>query len=75
MRDFDTAYLADLPEREPEEIRAPPQRERVSQPVFAADLKVPRNLVLDGERDIKRPKNLALRLSSIAEKRGLDALT
>ena len=47
MRDFDAACLADLSEMEPEEIRALRQRERVSQPVFAAYLNVTRNLVSD----------------------------
>ena len=75
MRDFDTACLADLPEMEPDEIRTLRQRERVSQPVFAAYLKVTRNLVSDGERGIKRPGGPALRLLSIVEKRGLDSLT
>ena len=75
MRDFDAACLADLPEMEPEEIRALRERERVSQPVFAAYLNVTRNLVSDWERGIKRPGGPALRLLSIVEKRGLDSLT
>jgi len=75
MRDFDAACLADLSEMEPEEIRALRQRERVSQPVFAAYLNVKRNLVSDWERGVKRPGGPALRLLSIVEKRGLDSLT
>ena len=75
MRDFDAACLADLAEMEPEEIRALRQRERVSQPVFAAYLNVTRNLVSDWERGVKRPGGPALRLLSIVEKRGLDSLT
>lgn len=75
MRDFDAACLADLPEMKPERIRALRERERVSQPVFAAYLNVTRNLVSDWERGVKRPGGPALRLLSIVEKRGLDSLT
>ena len=75
MRDFDAACLADLSEMEPEEIRALRQRERVSQPVFAAYLNVTRNLVSDWRRGVKRPGGPALRLLSIVEKRGLYSLT
>lgn len=74
MRDFDTACLADLPEMEPEEIRALRERERVSQPVFAAYLNVTRNLVSDWERGVKKPGGPALRLLSIIQKRGIDSL-
>jgi len=74
MRDFDTACLADLPEMEPEEIRALRARERVSQPVFAAYLNVTRNLVSDWERGVKKPGGPALRLLSIIQKRGIDSL-
>jgi putative transcriptional regulator len=59
---------------QPEEIRALRKREHVSQPVFAAYLNVTRNLVSDWERGIKRPGGPALRLLSIVEKHGLDAL-
>lgn len=75
MRDFDAACLVDLSEMEPEAIRALRQRERVSQPVFAAYLNVTRNLVSDWERGVRRPGGAALRLLSIVEKRGLDFLT
>lgn len=75
MRDFDVACLADLPEMEPEEIRALRERECVSQPVFAAYLNVTRNLVSDWERGVRKPGGPALRLLSIVEKRGLNSLT
>lgn len=74
MRDFDAACLETVPEMEPEEIRALREREHVSQPIFAAYLNVTRNLVSDWERGIKRPGGPALRLLSIVEKHGLDAL-
>jgi putative transcriptional regulator len=75
MRDFDAACLVDIPEMEPEEIRALREREQVSQPIFAAYLNVTRNLVSDWERGVRRPGGAALRLLSIVEKRGLDSLT
>jgi putative transcriptional regulator len=75
MRQFDKACLEALPEMEPEDIRALRQREHVSQPIFAAYLNVSRNLVSDWERGIKRPGGPPLRLLSIVDRHGLDALT
>jgi putative transcriptional regulator len=51
------------------------EREYVSQPIFAAYLNVSRNLVSDWERGKKKPGGPALRLLSIIDKHGLDALT
>jgi len=48
-----------------DEIRAMRERERVSQPVFAAFRNVSRNLVSDWERGLKRLGGPALRLLSI----------
>jgi putative transcriptional regulator len=44
------------------------------QPVFAAYLNVSRNLVSDWERRIKRPGGPALRLLSIVQRSGLQAI-
>ena len=57
-----------------EDIRALREREHVSQPVFAAYINVSKNLVSDWERGIKKPGGPALRLLSIVDKQGLDAL-
>ena len=57
-----------------DEIRAIRERERVSQPVFAAYLNVSRNLVSDWERGVKRPGGPALRLLSIIQRKGLQAV-
>jgi putative transcriptional regulator len=57
-----------------EEIKAIREREHVSQPVFAAYLNVSRNLVSDWERGVKRPGGPALRLLSIIQRKGLQAL-
>ncbi len=58
----------------PEQIRAIREREHVSQPVFAAYLNVSRNLVSDWERGVKRPGGPALRLLSIIQRKGLQAV-
>ena len=74
MRGFDVACLETVPDIKPENIRALREREHVSQPVFAAYLNVSKNLVSDWERGIKKPGGPALRLLSIVDKHGLDAL-
>src|SRR5579859_5713119 len=74
MRTFDEACLTPAPVLEADEIRALREREHVSQPVFAAYLNVSRNLVSDWERGIKRPGGPALRLLSIIQRKGLQAV-
>ncbi len=73
MRDFDATCLkvATIDSNDIKKIR---ERERVSQPIFALYLNVSRNLVSDWERGVKKPSGPALRLLSIVQKRGLDAL-
>ncbi|MAM39935.1 MAG: transcriptional regulator, partial [Erythrobacter sp.] len=48
--------------------------EHVSQPVFARYLNVSKNLVSDWERGAKKPGGPALRLLSIIQRNGLDAV-
>ena len=74
LRTFDEACLAPTPTLAGEEIRAIREREHVSQPVFAAYLNVSRNLVSDWERGVKRPGGPALRLLSIIQRKGLQAV-
>jgi putative transcriptional regulator len=74
MRTFDEACLTPAPILAADEIRALREREHVSQPVFAAYLNVSRNLVSDWERGIKRPGGPALRLLSIIQRKGLQAV-
>ena len=74
MREFDEACLAPAPVLSPDEIKAIREAEHVSQPVFAAYLNVSRNLVSDWERGVKRPGGPALRLLSIIQRRGLQAV-
>ena len=74
LRTFDEACLAPAQILAADEIRALRERERVSQPVFAAYLNVSRNLVSDWERGVKRPGGPALRLLSIIQRKGLQAV-
>ncbi|MEQ8344263.1 MAG: DNA-binding transcriptional regulator [Sneathiellaceae bacterium] len=74
LRTFDEACLAPAPMLAGHEIRAIREREQVSQPVFAAYLNVSRNLVSDWERGVKRPGGPALRLLSIIQRKGLQAV-
>ncbi len=74
MRGFDEACLALARPFQPEEIRAIRESQKVSQPVFARYLNVSKNLVSDWERGIKKPGGPALRLLTIIQRRGLDAV-
>ncbi len=74
MREFDEACLAPAPVLSPDEIKAIREGEHVSQPVFARYLNVSKNLVSDWERGAKKPGGPALRLLSIIQRNGLDAV-
>lgn len=74
LRTFDELCLSPAPPLAAGEIRALREREHVSQPVFAAYLNVSRNLVSDWERGVKRPGGPALRLLSIIQRKGLQAV-
>lgn len=74
MRDFDEACLTPVRMLGPEEIRQIRQREHISQPVFARYLNVSRNLVSDWERGVKKPGGPALRLLTVIQKKGLEAI-
>lgn len=74
MRDFDEACLIAVETIPPEAIRALREREHLSQPVFARYLNVSKNLVSDWERGVKRPGGPALRLLTVIEKKGIQAI-
>ena len=74
MREFDDACLTPVRVLTPQEIRQIRERERISQPVFARYLNVSKNLVSDWERGVKKPGGPALRLLTVVQKRGLEAL-
>jgi putative transcriptional regulator len=74
LREFDEVCLVQAAPLEPDQIKAIREAERVSQPVFARYLNVSKNLVSDWERGKKRPGGPALRLLSIIQRKGLDAV-
>ncbi len=74
MREFDEACLTPVHVLGPEEIKQIRQREHISQPVFARYLNVSKNLVSDWERGVKKPGGPALRLLTVIQKKGLEAI-
>ena len=74
MREFDETCLTPVEALSPEAIRALREREHLSQPVFARYLNVSKNLVSDWERGVKRPGGPALRLLTVIEKKGIQAI-
>ncbi len=74
MREFDEACLSPVQALAPDEIKAIRMREHISQPVFARYLNVSRNLVSDWERGVKKPGGPALRLLTVIQKKGLEAI-
>ena|SRR3990167_7962186 len=74
MRKFDRSCLTPIHEFSPEEIKALRDREQVSQPVFAYCLNVSKDLISQWERGVKKPAGTSLKLLSLVEKRGLNAV-
>ncbi|MBB3105160.1 helix-turn-helix domain-containing protein [Azomonas macrocytogenes] len=74
MREFNDACLTPIQVLSPDEIRALRQREHLSQPVFARYLNVSKNLISDWERGIKKPGGPALRLLTVIQKNGIQAI-
>lgn len=74
MREFDESCLTPALPMPPERIRALREREHLSQPIFALYLNVSKNLVSDWERGVKKPGGPALRLLTVVEKSGIQAI-
>ena len=74
LRELDEACRVPAAVLQTEEIKAIREAEHVSQPVFARYLNVSKNLVSDWERGKKRPGGPALRLLSIVQRKGLEAI-
>jgi putative transcriptional regulator len=74
MREFDGACLTPVRVLRPEEIKLIRLREHLSQSVFARYLNVSKNLVSDWERGVKKPGGPALRLLTVIEQKGLQAI-
>ena len=75
MREFDVACLTPVHVLTGDEIKQIRLREHISQPVLARYLNVSKNLVSDWERGIKKPGGPALRLLTVIQKKGLEAIT
>lgn len=74
MREFDESCLTPALPMSPDRIRALREREHLSQPVFALYLNVSKNLISDWERGVKQPGGPALRLLTVVEKNGIQAI-
>ncbi len=74
MREFDELCLTPVRTLKPGEIRALRLREGASQAVFARYLNVTTGLVSQWERGEKRPQGASLKLLSLVEKNGLQAV-
>lgn len=74
MRRFDALCLTPVQRMTPRKIRALRARERASQAIFAAYLNVTPGLVNKWERGEKHPQGASLKLLSLVEKRGLEAV-
>ena len=74
MREFDAACLTPILDMTPEKIQALRTREKASQAVFAAYLNVTPSLVSKWERGEKHPRGASLKLLSLVERKGLEAV-
>jgi len=74
MHNFDVACLTEVQPMAPEQIRALRERYNVSQSVFALYLNVTVGLVSKWERGDKRPAGASLKLLTLIDKNGLDAI-
>src|SRR5947199_8479165 len=74
MRHFDVTCLTPVLKMTPKKTRALRDREGASQTVFAAYLNVTPSLVSKWERGEKHPQGASLKLLSLVEKKGLEAV-
>lgn len=74
LRKFDEMCLTPVRPMKPEEIRALRRREHVSQAVFAMYLNVSTGVISQWERGGKRPAGTLLKLLTLVQEKGLDAI-
>ncbi len=74
MREFDELCLTKIRPLTADEIRNIRERENISQVVFAHYLNVTKGVISQWERGEKRPSGTSLKLLSLVEKKGLDAI-
>jgi putative transcriptional regulator len=74
MRSFDAACLTPVEPLKPEKIRAIREAAHMSQAIFAMALNVTTSLVSQWERGEKKPSGPSLKLLSLADKKGVEAI-
>ena len=74
LRQFDDLCLTPVRPMSAEEIRALREREHVSQAVFARHLNVTTGLVSQWERGAKHPAGASLKLLTLVQEKGLEAI-
>ena len=74
MRDFDASCLTPVEELSSEEIVQLRKKAGVSQAVFASYLNVTVSLISKWERGEKHPRGPSLKLLSLVQKKGLEAV-
>lgn len=74
LRKFDELCLTPVQKMKPEEIRALRRREHVSQAVFAMHLNVSKGIISQWERGEKHPAGASLKLLTLVQEKGLDAI-
>jgi putative transcriptional regulator len=74
MKEFDAICLTAVEPLSPDRIRAIRLRENASQAVFARHLNVTTGLVSQWERGEKRPRGASLKLLTLVDKKGLQAV-
>ena len=74
MRSFDASCLTAPAPIKPHQIKALRESLRVSQPVFARYLNTSESTIEKWETGAKQPSGMALKLLSVVEKHGLEAL-
>jgi len=74
LRKFDALCLTPVRPMSAREIRAIRERERVSQAVFARHLNVSTGLISQWERGERHPAGASLKLLTLIQKKGLDAI-
>lgn len=74
MREFDALCVTPPPDYTGAELKALRANLRVSQPVLATYLGVTKSTVAQWEQGTKKPRGPALRMLSILDRKGLDAI-
>jgi putative transcriptional regulator len=74
MRELDAFCIPPMKPYTAKDIRRIRQRARVSQAVFATVMNVGKSTVQQWEQGVKKPRGASLKLLSIVDRKGIDAL-